>query len=92
MTSRVLLATTRDNGLCPCPRCLMPKTHLDQMGWIPDSNFRISGLRKYLREKVQIARDFVYRLGHAVAGTCVDDLLKPTSSVPTIVSKVPLHT
>ena len=85
MDFRVLLATIRDNGLCPCPRCLMPKTHLDRMGWIPDINFRISKIRWCLQKKVQAARDFVYRLGHAVAGTAVNGLLKQTSSVPTIV-------
>ena len=90
--SRVLLATIRDNGLCPCPRCLTPKTHLDRMGQIPDSNFRAAnGIRQYLHEKVQAARDLVYRVGHAVAGARVDGLLKATSSVPTVVSKVPFH-
>jgi hypothetical protein len=91
MASRVLLATVRDNGLCPCPRCLMPKTHLDRTGWILDSNFRTNELRKYLREKVQAARDFVYRLGHGVTGTRVNDLLKSTSSVPIIVSEISPH-
>ena len=69
----------------------MPKTHLDRMGWILDSNFRTNGLREYLREKVQVAQDVVYRLGHAVAGARVDSLLKSTSSVPTVVSEVPLR-
>lgn len=83
-----MLATIRDNGLCPCPRCLMPKTHLDRTGWILDSAFRISGIRQYLCTKVQAARDLVYQVGHAVAGARVDALLKSTSSVPTIVSKL----
>lgn len=81
---KVLLATIRDNGLCPCPRCLMPKTHLDRMGWILDSIFRTDKVRQYLSEKVQAARDLIYRLGHSVAGTRVNGLLKPTSSVATI--------
>ena len=83
-----MLATIRDNGLCPCPRCLMLKAHLDRMGWILDSAFRISGIRQYLHTKVQAARDLVYQLGHAVAGARVDALLKSSSSVPTIVSKL----
>ena len=82
------MATIRDNGLCPCPRCLTPKTHLDWMGWIPDFNFRNSNVREYLLEKVQAARDLVYRLGHSVAGTRVNGLLKLTSSVPTLVGAV----
>jgi hypothetical protein len=60
------------------------------MGWILDSSFRISEVRKYLRKKVQSARDLVYRVGHAVAGSGVDGLLKVTSSVPTIVRDVSL--
>ena len=55
------------------------------MGWVPDSNFRLSGIRRYLYKKVQAARDLIYRLGHAVAGAGVNGLLKLTSSVPTIV-------
>ena len=89
MESRVLLATIRDNGLCPCPRCLMPKTHLDRLGWILDSAFRITNIRHCLHKKVQAARDLVYRLGHATAGAGVNGLLKLTSSVPTVVSDVP---
>jgi hypothetical protein len=85
------LATIRDNGLCPCPRCLMPKTHLDRMGWILDSTFRISGIRQFLYKKVQTARNLVYRVGHAVAGAGVNGLLKITSSVPTMVREVPFH-
>jgi hypothetical protein len=61
------------------------------MGWILDSVFRISGVRQYLHGKVQVAHNLVYQLGHAVAGTRVDDLLKSTSSVLTIVSSITSH-
>src|SRR5487761_1612982 len=33
---RVLLATIRDQGLCPCPRCLVPKSRLDQLRRVVD--------------------------------------------------------
>ena len=70
----------------------MPKTHLDRMGQIPDSKFRVTnGIRQYLLMKVQAARDLVYQVGHAVAGARVDGLLKATSSVPMIVSRLPSH-
>jgi hypothetical protein len=88
-TARVLLATIRDNGLCPCPRCLMLKTKLDQMGRHWDLNFRLREARKYLFDKVQQARRIVYKLGQAVAGTGVDGVLKSTSSVPVVVSALP---
>ena len=69
----------------------MPKTHLDRMGRVPDSNFRLSGIRLYLHQKVKAAQDLVYRLGHAVAGAGVNGLLKLTSSVPTIVREFFCH-
>lgn len=91
MCSRVLLATIRDNGLCPCPRCLMPKTKLDQMGHYWDISFRLKEVRRYLSDKVQHARRIIYKLGQAVAGTGVDGMLKATSSVPTVVSTLSLR-
>ena len=69
----------------------MPKTHLDRMGRVPDSNFRLSGIRLYLHQKVKAARDLVYQLGHAVASAGVNGLLKLTSSVPTIVHEFFCH-
>ena len=61
------------------------------MGQVPDSKFRVmNGIRQYLHAKVQAARDLIYQVGHAVAGTRVNGLLKATSSVPTIVSQVPV--
>ena len=90
MSARVLLATIRDNGLCPCPRCLMPKTKLDRMGQHWDFEFRMREVRQYLLGKVQQARNIIYKLGQAVSGTGVDGVLKSTSSVPTVVSAL-LH-
>ena len=84
--NRVLLATIRDKGLCPCPRCLVPKSKLDQTGTKHDSNFRLKNACTYLLDQVRAARDAIYRLGMAIAGAVVDRLLKVTSSVPTVVS------
>ena len=68
----------------------MQKTYLNRMGWITDANFRIKEVRRYLHEKVQAARDLIHWLGRAVASAHVNDLLKPTSSVPTLVSEPPM--
>jgi hypothetical protein len=84
---RVLLATIRDKGLFPCPRCLVPKTKLDQTGTKHDSNFRLKNVRTYLFDYVQIARNAIYKSAAAIAGTVVNRLLKSTSSVPTLVGK-----
>ena len=89
MFLRVLLATICDNGLCPCPRCLMPKTKLDRIGRRWDVGFRLKSVRQYLADKVRQARNIVYKLGQAVSGTGVDGVLKSTSSVPVIVSVFP---
>jgi len=81
----VLLATIRDKGLAPCPRCLTPKSKMDQTGAKRDSQFREKNVRKYLLDYVRAARDAIYRGAAAIGGVVVDRLLKPTSSVPTLV-------
>ena len=85
---RVLLATIRDKGLCPCPRCLIPKKKLDCVGHIADANIRINQARKYqnIMELVKKARKAIYEQGAPIGGVYVQRLLKPTSSVPTLVS------
>ena len=87
LNDRVLLATIRDKGLCPCPRCLVPKLKLDQTGTKHDSNFRLKNARTYLFDYVIIARNAIYKSAAAIAGVVVNRLLKATSSVPTVVSK-----
>ncbi|KAJ3710013.1 hypothetical protein C8R42DRAFT_541509, partial [Lentinula raphanica] len=81
---KVLLATIRDLGNCPCPRCLCPKNSLDQMGTRQDIAFRTRNLRKFLMDKVRAARDFIYRKGFGIRSARVEALLKATSSVPTM--------
>lgn len=85
---RVLLATIRDKGLCPCPRCLAPKSKLDQTGTKQDIKFRLKNVRTYLFDYVQVARNAIYKSGAAIAGTVVDRLLKATSSIPTLVGSL----
>ncbi|KAJ3749801.1 hypothetical protein EV360DRAFT_97728 [Lentinula raphanica] len=82
---KVLLATIRDKGKCPCPRCLVEKLHLDRMGLFQDLRTRTTRLRQLLTDAVRKARDFIYRLGVPINGTAVDNLLKATSSIPTVV-------
>jgi hypothetical protein len=84
--ARVLLATIRDKGLSPCPRCLTPKSGMDQTGAKRDSQFREKNVRKYLLNYVRAARDAIYKRASAICGVVIDRLLKPTSSVPTLVS------
>ncbi|KAI0263704.1 hypothetical protein BGY98DRAFT_928452 [Russula aff. rugulosa BPL654] len=80
---KVLIATIRDQGLCPCPRCLVPKTKLDQMGSNIDMKNRTEKARKYLPDNVRNARRAIYKLGMPIGGVAVARSLKETSSVPT---------
>ena len=82
---RVLLATIRDKGLCPCPRCLVHHSRLDRMGLRRDMANRVKQVRVYLAEQVESARNYIYNLGRPITGTNVQNLLKETSGVPTVV-------
>jgi len=74
-------------GLCPCPRCLTPKAKLHLMGTALDTAFRFGrGLRKYMASAVDQARHFIYNQGVGIGSIHVDNLLKETSSVPTVAS------
>ena len=86
MGSRVLLATIRDKGLCPCPRCMIPKSKFLQVGWWNDIKARVSQARTYMQDKVVAARHAIYRLGVPIKGVTVEHLLKDYSLVPTLVS------
>jgi hypothetical protein len=88
-TGRVLLATIRDGGMCPCPRCLIPKTEMHLMGFARDISARVSKARKYLGLRVRAARVHIYKLAYGIGSDKVNDSLKESSSVPTLVSAAP---
>jgi hypothetical protein len=83
---RVLLVTIRDKGACPCPRCLVTKEELNEMGLKRDLKIRENKCR-YLGDLVQRARNLIYKKAAKITGAAVNRLLKPTSSVPTVVSR-----
>ena len=85
----MLLATIRNLGACPCPRCELPKAQVPQFGTIPDANRRVRLKRTNgigLRWRIKAARDAIYRYGKSVKSKAVEDLLSPLSYVPTSVS------
>jgi hypothetical protein len=82
---RVLLATVRDKGLCPCPRCLIRKVDIDKVGQKRDSRDRITKARTYLSDVIRTARRFIYDLGFNIDSAAVERVLKPQSLVPTLV-------
>lgn len=84
--NRVLLATIRDKGSCPCPRCLVTKSKLDRLGTHRDDSARLSEFREFMAYKVAAARRAIYDLAKSIRSTVVEDLLKGFSGVPTTVS------
>ncbi|KAF9039172.1 hypothetical protein BJ165DRAFT_1531274 [Panaeolus papilionaceus] len=80
---KVLLATIRDKGACPCPRCLVKSKDLDQLGMEEDTSIRHSH-RTYNVTKVQRARDLIYKKAKPITGANVEALLKEHSFVPTM--------
>jgi hypothetical protein len=85
---RVLLATIRDKGICPCPRCLTPKSQFHRLGFISDFMARLQNIRTYMEQAVLSARNLIYMHGIPVKGAKVERLLKQFSLVPTPVSNL----
>ncbi|KIK34857.1 hypothetical protein CY34DRAFT_17433 [Suillus luteus UH-Slu-Lm8-n1] len=72
---KVLIATIKDMGLCPCPRCLTPKRLFNVLGLARDMRRRITNLRAYVMTNVIKAREFIYTSGNTVDGAKVDHTL-----------------
>ena len=78
----------RDKGLRPCPRCLVLKEKLDKMGQKRDISFRLLNPRRFLVDIVEKARSFIYEKAYGIGSKLVNDMLKPSSSVPTMVRQL----
>jgi hypothetical protein len=86
---RVLMASIRDKGYCPCPRCLIPRSRFQNLGMTQDMKQRGTLVRiddESRRSKVDTAREIIYEKNYAVNSRAVDDLLMEQSLVPTLVS------
>jgi hypothetical protein len=82
-----LIATVRDKGLCPCPRCFVLKSEIDKLGQKLDARYRITQARSYVGDIITSARNFIYKLGYGVGSAAVERLLKEKSWVPTRVRR-----
>ena len=76
----------QDQGICPCPHCLIPKPKLDRLRLISDSKNHIDKACKYDIDSVNKARKAIYELGKPIGGVYIQQLLKASSAVPTSVS------
>jgi hypothetical protein len=83
---RALIATIKDMGLCPCPRCLTPKGLFGYLRLAKDMKCCISNLRVYVTTKVAEAHEFIYGSGNTVDSAKVEDTLREGSWVPVLVS------
>lgn len=83
-----MLATIRDKGRCPCPRCFIPASRFDHLGWLADAAARVKNARRYLANKIIAARNSIYKHGVSIKGVAVEALLKEFSLVPTVVCSV----
>ncbi|KAJ3524956.1 hypothetical protein NMY22_g10778 [Coprinellus aureogranulatus] len=78
-----LIAGLRNNGLCPCHRCLIEKCDIWMLGAPSDSKDRVKRRRNEDKQKKQVdsARDEI-EAGFAVDGKRIDHHLKDWSLVP----------
>ena len=87
MHLRILLASIRNLGHCPCPRCLIPMEH--NMGMPRDMTQRKSLVcidNVQQRSRVKAAHEAIYVKNSAIDSMAVQNLLKEDSLVPTAVS------
>lgn len=83
---RVLIATIRDMGGCPCPRCTITKDMIPGLGTQKDSQIRARQARHDNDERwdgIEKARKFIYDKHYVVTSKPVEEILKPNSQVPT---------
>lgn len=87
----MLLATLRDKGRCPCPRCLTTFSDIAALGTPSDRAARKSKARPPAPEReavVATARDLIYGNNYVVNSEHVENLLAQQSLVPV---RVRLH-
>jgi hypothetical protein len=83
---RAHIAAIRERGTCPCPRCHIPKPELDRVGWVRVKKNCTDRAWPYLSRLIMYAHHCIYKLGHGLKLTIVENVLQPISLVPTVVS------
>lgn len=89
LLDRVLIASIRDKGLCPCPRCLMPLNKVHNLGTKLDMKQRQTLARTDdldRRTRVKEARSIIYDKDYAVNNDASEKLLIDQSLVAIEVS------
>jgi len=87
----MLMACLQYLSLCPCPCCLLLKSRIPMIGSKRDTNQRIS-LRRVdsedRRHKIELARRMMFKGGINITSKKIEDILRPTSLVPTRVGLI----
>ncbi|KAI0055695.1 hypothetical protein BV25DRAFT_1815207 [Artomyces pyxidatus] len=83
---KVILASIRNLGRCPCPSCLITKDRIDKLGSPQDMQerqtlARVDDARR--RSQISSARKIIYEKDYAVNSAAVERILKEESLVPT---------
>lgn len=83
---RMLMACLKYLAGCPCPRCLILKSHIPLIGTKTDTKRRVQLARVDSvdrQRKIELARRMMFEGGVNITSTRIDDLLSPASLVPT---------
>ncbi|KAK7696214.1 hypothetical protein QCA50_000867 [Cerrena zonata] len=83
---KVLLATVRNLGKCPCVRCTVTKDQIKDIGTANDFARRknLQRISDYaFQQRVRLARSMIYDKGKGIKSAVVEGLLSPLSYVPT---------
>ena len=86
--SRILIASIRNLGKCPCPRCLIPLSQVHNLGMPRDMSQREVMAHVDNAEwqgKVFAAQRLIYEKNSLVNGAAIEALLQDVSLVPTSV-------
>lgn len=85
---RVLIATIKNLGRCPCPSCLVKKADIPKVGTVPDMKTRTEKVRvddEHRRYDIETARRQIFENGTRINSDAIDNILGG-SGVPTRVS------
>jgi hypothetical protein len=85
---RVLIAAIRNLGRCACVHCCIPTSLFHLLGTPQDIlswSMLVCTYSDKIRQKVRKAREYIYKDGRVVTYKKVEDILQPTSLVPSFV-------
>ncbi|KAJ7742183.1 hypothetical protein DFH07DRAFT_964704 [Mycena maculata] len=84
---KVLLATIRNLGKSPCPRCTLPKDQIHDLGTVFDDTRREKLAREdtpIRRGRIERVRRWIYEWGYSIKSAAAEHYLQPLSETPTV--------